>query len=364
MCPVHAGESGLTSIPIFGATRRVKGGTTKLRVRVRRKRTTKRSPLLRASNDKPRICGVRLRRAGKNTEEDTLNDQNILVTGCSSGIGRIAAITLARNGNRVFGSMRNTGGKNAAAADELRSIVATHPIEVVDIDICNEQSVMAGVDSVIGKVGHIDILINVAGIMPIGPIEAFSHRQMQKVLTTNVVGPFLMFKAVLPHMRREKSGLVICVSSASGRMLAPGMGIYSTSKMGLEALAEVVGYEVSGFGIDSVIVEPGMFYTKLLENSEPPDDKATLREYKQAGDIGEKAFASFWPDIQSASPADTDPQRVADLLQHLIDTPAGKRPIRIGVGMTYFLDSFNRDAERHQKAFMEKMGVAEFRRVK
>src|SRR5690606_1614227 len=104
--------------------------------------------------------------------------------------------------------------------------------------------------------GKIDVLINCAGAMPTGITEAFGVDQLERVLQTNIVGPFRMMKAVLPHMRRAGSGLLINVTSIGGRLTLPGFGLYAASKWGLEGLAESIGYEVSKLGIDSVILEP------------------------------------------------------------------------------------------------------------
>jgi len=107
--------------------------------------------------------------------------------------------------------------------------------------------------------GRLDVLVNNAGHMAIGVTEAFTEEQVRQQMDVNFLGPVRMYRGVLPHMRQQRAGLIVHVSSIVGRVLFPGCGFYCASKFALEAYAEVLHYELTAFGIDSVIVQPGPF---------------------------------------------------------------------------------------------------------
>jgi len=290
-------------------------------------------------------------------------DQVVLLTGASSGMGRITAQILAAKGYRVFAGMRDARGRNATAAAELKAASAERPIEVAEIDVTSDDSVASGVASVLAHAGRIDVLVNCAGVMWTGIAEAFSSAQLQRILDTNLVGPFRVMKAVLPQMRERRSGCLITVTSTCGRTWPPGFGIYCASKSGMEALAEVLGYEVSGFGIDSVIIEPGPFQTNLKASQQPPADQAVVAAYGELGRFDERVGQAVWPVIARAGVEVTNPQLVADLIVALIETPPGKRPIRTTVGLDFGTGELNRAAAPHQESFLRLLGVTDLQRV-
>jgi NAD(P)-dependent dehydrogenase (short-subunit alcohol dehydrogenase family) len=289
-------------------------------------------------------------------------DHTILLTGASSGIGKATAMTLARRGHRVFAAMRDLGGRNRAAADELTALAAQHPIEVVEIDVSSDASVAAGVEQALRTASHIDVLVNCAGIMWLGVTEAFTTEQFKRILDTNLLGPFRMLRAVLPHMRARNSGLLITVTSTAGRTWPPGFGIYSASKAAMEALAEIIGYEVAPFGIDAVIVEPGPFQTNLKASQQAPEDASVVAAYGELGDFQQRVSQAVMPLVLAAGVEKTDPQLVADSIVGFIDMPRGSRPLRATVGLDFHTADLNRAAAPHQRAFLELLGVADLPR--
>ena len=290
--------------------------------------------------------------------------QTILITGASSGIGKVTSQHLAAQGYQVVAAMRDTNGKNSVAASELRSLDCAVPIQVVEIDVLSDDSVSRGVENALKCAGPIDVLVNCAGVMWNGIAEAFSAAQFQSLLDTNLVGPFRLFKAVLPHMRRRKSGLCITISSLVGRTFGPGMGIYAASKSGLEALAEIIGYEIASQNIDSVIIEPGMFQTNLIANQQQPDDSSIAEAYHEHFSPFEQIQENVHKMVMQEGVENTDPQLVADLVQEIVETPAGKRPLRITVGLDYNTAEFNNAAAPQQKRFLEMLGFVDGLRVK
>lgn len=282
--------------------------------------------------------------------------QSVLLTGASSGMGKIIAEVLALQGFRVFAGMRDVHGRNAGNAAHLHAISAPHPIVPFEIDVTDDYSVIRGVHEVLDQISDIDILINCAGLMSAGPVEAFSADQFRLILETNLLGPFRLYKAVLPNMRARKSGLIITIGSVSGRVIAPGLGIYTASKFALEGLAESLGYEVSGLGIDTVIVQPGPFATNLATNQIGPADQTVVSEYGDNGRLDTILGERLWP-LLEASKISLDPRDVADLVLDLIRMEPGHRPIRTTVGMDAGASRMNAFTEEVQRDYLRTVGL-------
>ena len=146
--------------------------------------------------------------------------QVVLITGSSTGFGRLFADTLARNGHTVFATMRDLGGRNAKNASAIRALAEKDslPIYVLELDVTDDASVERAVDAAIGKAGRIDVAINNAGYVVSGLAEAVTTAQAQRLMDTNFFGPLRVNRAVLPHMRRQRSGVLMHISSGAGRI--------------------------------------------------------------------------------------------------------------------------------------------------
>jgi NAD(P)-dependent dehydrogenase (short-subunit alcohol dehydrogenase family) len=185
----------------------------------------------------------------------------VLITGCSSGIGRVTAERFARAGFQVFASMRRPEG---GAALRERAAAEGWPLDTPALDVTSDSSVEMGVRGVLAASGgRIDVLVNNAGYYAYGPVEETSPDELRAQLETNVVGVLRVTRAVLPAMRARGQGRIVNLSSISGLVVVPGAGPYHASKFALEALTEALRYEVSGQGIQVVAVEPGPFRTAL-----------------------------------------------------------------------------------------------------
>lgn len=149
-----------------------------------------------------------------------LMDKTILVTGSSSGFGRLMVETLARQGYAVFAGMRAPAGKNAPAADEIRALAQREHLSahVVEMDVTDDASVEQAIESIVGITGRLDVVVNNAGIAYSGPLEAFTIDQIQDQFDTNVFSVLRVNRAVLPHMRRQGSGLLLQIGSLAGRV--------------------------------------------------------------------------------------------------------------------------------------------------
>jgi NAD(P)-dependent dehydrogenase (short-subunit alcohol dehydrogenase family) len=283
--------------------------------------------------------------------------KNILITGCSSGFGFDAARYLASKGNTVYASMRNTEGNNKEAATKLREYAQENnvKINVVDLDVTSDESVRNATSAL----PAIDVLINNAGVGFGGPVEAFSSQELLEQLDLNIVGTLRVAKAVLPGMRKQKSGLIIQVSSTAGRAAFPGFGVYNASKWGLEGVSEALRYEVSPLGIDVVIVEPGPFSTDFFSNIKQPKDAEIASAYGHIqefiGGFGQQVNSLYEDDN-----APTDPMIVVEIFDNLINMPNGTRPLRTIAGMDFGFQALNDAVEPIRKTSLDAFGISEW----
>lgn len=194
------------------------------------------------------------------------------------------------------------------------------------MDVTDDASVRRAVKQALDRAGRIDVVINNAGIGALGITEAYPVEQFQQVFDVNPLGVARVNRAVLPAMRRQRSGLLIHVSSGMGRAVVPGFAAYSASKFALEAVADVYRYELSQLDIDSVIVEPGIHRTPILERFIPPSDRGRVAEYGPTAEAIERVRGVF--EAANSTPETPGPQSVAEAFVKLIETPAGKRPFR------------------------------------
>ena len=188
----------------------------------------------------------------------------VVVTGVSSGIGRTTAEQFAKQGCRVFGTVRNI-----AKAEPLSGV------ELVEMDVRDEASVKHGIQSIIDQAERIDVLVNNAGMMTLGATEETSTAEAQALFDTNVFGVLRTIQAVLPTMRAQHSGRIVNVSSVLGFLPGPYMGLYSASKHAVEGLSETLDHEVRQFGIRVVLVEPGYTKTNLDLNAPRASNKVS-----------------------------------------------------------------------------------------
>jgi NAD(P)-dependent dehydrogenase (short-subunit alcohol dehydrogenase family) len=252
-------------------------------------------------------------------------EQTILVTGSTSGFGRLTVETLARQGYRVFAGMRAAAGKNAPAAEALRALAQREALalQTIEIDVTDDASVERAIAEIIETIGRLDVVVNNAGVSYSGPLEAFTLEQVRQQFETNVFSVLRVNRAVLPQMRKQGSGLLLQIGSIAGRLGMPFLGLYGATKFALEGLTESYHYELAPFGIDAAMIEPGTFPTSISANRQVAADAERLALYQAAMN----AFTvPFYAENRSATPP--DPQEVADAIAQVIAQPAGKRPLR------------------------------------
>jgi NAD(P)-dependent dehydrogenase (short-subunit alcohol dehydrogenase family) len=280
--------------------------------------------------------------------------QVVLITGSSTGFGRLFAETLARKGHTVFATMRDPGGRNAKNASEIRALAEKDslPIHVLELDVTDDASVERAVGAAVAKAGRIDVAINNAGYYLVGLEEAVTTEQARRLMDTNFLGPVRVNRAVLPHMRRQRSGVLMHISSGAGRVILPGVGFYCASKFALEALAEAYSYELAAQGIESVIVEPGAYQTAVFGNMVTAADEARTDTYGAVKEIPAKINAAL-------SSTTADAQEVADAVLRIIETPAGEKQLRYFVSpRNYGVDEINAVSKQVQTNLLEGFGLA------
>jgi NAD(P)-dependent dehydrogenase (short-subunit alcohol dehydrogenase family) len=263
--------------------------------------------------------------------------QVALITGTSSGFGRLLVEGLAARDTIVYATMRRVES-HRDVVDQFRAL-GSH-VRVDELDVNSPADVSRVAERVERESGRLDVLVNNAGTLLGGITEALTIEQLSSQLDTNVIGPFRLMRALLPLMRRQRSGLVVNVTSIAGRMVFPFFGAYCASKWALDALTESMRYELAPQGVDVAIVEPGFFHTQLFAHATGPSDITRSNEYGPTALIPGQLLASF-DQLFAQHPGETAPQVLVDAIVALIDTAPGNRPLRTCVGIDMGVRALN-----------------------
>lgn len=258
-----------------------------------------------------------------------LSGKSVLITGASSGFGRLSALHFARSGATVIASMRNLDKGKRAEAAELLDVARSEKLKlsVVEIDVTKDAQVASGVakaEAIAG--GALDVLLNNAGIGGAGPVELYDHAQTMRHFDVNLFGYQRMARAVLPNMRARGEGLLVEVSSQLGRIVLPNIGIYCSTKFALEAMFEAMAYELAPLGVDVTIIQPGGYPTKIWDNGARymEDLLASADAERKAAYEGHLTLAEGF----FGGGGSTDPMDVPRAIAEIIAMPSGKRPLR------------------------------------
>lgn len=190
--------------------------------------------------------------------------QTVLITGATDGLGRAAALLLAEKGYRVFAA-----GRSLEKRAELDRLAANKkiPLESLELDVCDDGSVNRAVQQVLQKAGHLDVLINNAGVGLMAVAEELKLEDLRRLYETNIFGLLRVTQAVLPHMRERKSGRILMLSSVAGILTPPTYGAYSSSKHAVEALSNALRLELYPFNVDVILIEPGYIMTNFQQTA-------------------------------------------------------------------------------------------------
>ena len=269
----------------------------------------------------------------------------VVITGCSTGIGYEAALRFGRSGNRVYATMRNLGKagplRDAAAAEGL-------DVRVVQLDVDSKASIDQAVSYILGEEGHIDVLVNNAGVTGVGPIETTTDEEWHSVFETNFFGPLRVIRAVVPGMRARRSGAIVNVSSAAGRLVAPVYGQYHSSKWALECATETLAVELKQFGIRVAAVEPGFFVTPILDKAL---DAWSERDPSPYEDI-ERRMKDLYA---AAGQNGGDPADVAAIIEESVATNEPRLRWVVGADAVGFIEGRAKLADEEYQVLGEKM---------
>ena len=262
----------------------------------------------------------------------------ILVTGASSGFGRLTAEALARAGHIVYASMRDTKGRNAPEVKSIDTFSRSNGVDLraLELDVQSQPSVDQAVQQIISTDGRIDVLIHNAGHMVFGPAEAFTPEQYAELFDINVLSTQRVNRAALPHMRGQKEALLVWVSSSSSAGgTPPYLAPYFGAKAAMDAIAVQYARELTRWGIETTLIVPGAFTggTNHFAHSGRPADRARAAEY-DAGPyegFGEQVLKAF----AAIVPPDADAGAVAEAVVKVVATPFGKRPFRVHIDPTH-----------------------------
>lgn len=240
--------------------------------------------------------------------------RHALITGCSGGIGLEAALAFARAGYHVTATVREP-----ARAVRLRERAAGLPIAIEALDVTQSDTFAPFVDRLVARTGRIDVLVNNAGVLPVGAFEDLPEAEFRAVMETNFFGPALLSRAVLPAMRRQNSGYLIMLSSLSGMAARAGDTAYSASKFALEGLTEALRQEVARWNIHTALVHPAQYATGMFRLTEagdcgsctPDSPYRPLIEHQQAA-------------LREALPGGRDPAALADLLVRIAQSDGSR----------------------------------------
>ena len=237
----------------------------------------------------------------------------VLITGCSSGFGLLTALRFAREGDLVYATLRRP---DDAPPELRRAIDEDHlSIELLPLDVCDP----ASVEAALAQAGPLDVLVNNAGIELRASIEDAAEDDVRRQFETNLFGTLRVLRGVLPAMRERRRGTIVNVSSIAGLVARPFGGYYSATQHALEAISEALYFEVRPHGVRVILIEPGQYATKLLDNAFLGRGFGPGSAYWDASERFDERLGRLRPGGNLA-----DPHEVADLIYAAVHDPAPK----------------------------------------
>jgi NAD(P)-dependent dehydrogenase (short-subunit alcohol dehydrogenase family) len=255
------------------------------------------------------------------------NKKVAVVTGASSGIGLETSLLLARNGFYTYVTMRNLDKSKAITNIKQKEKLS---LEVLKLDVTTDESANEAIQKITHDQGRIDVLVNNAGYALVGPFEELAIEEFKEQFETNVFGVIRVTQAVLPIMRRQRSGTIVNISSIAGKIGFPLTSAYVSSKFALEGLSESMAYEIEQFGIKVILIEPGVIKTNF-ENNLKIGKRVSITPNSSYSEMTQKRISGFKPRFESGSP----PMEVAKVILKAI-TSENPSELRYIVGTDAF----------------------------
>lgn len=284
----------------------------------------------------------------------------VFITGIAGGFGLPTARALMAQGHTVAGSVRSRSGRKADTVAALEAEGA----QIVEMDVTETASAEAGVAEAITALDGLDVLFNNAGIGAYGIQELMSPKDMSRVFDVNVTGVQRVMRAALPHFRAQRQGTILYTSSLIGRIATPFYGTYSASKWALEAIVECYRTELSGFGIESCIIEPGAMPTAFFDGMVMPNDPAREAGYGDFAAVPALS-AQGLAQMLDATP-DQRPERIAEAVVALLALPFGQKPFRAVVdhtGVGPEIERYNTALHDVTRTVLTRFGIADMLRL-
>jgi NAD(P)-dependent dehydrogenase (short-subunit alcohol dehydrogenase family) len=269
-----------------------------------------------------------IKEVNQQNKHKEMNKKIVLITGTNSGFGWLTAHSVAASGHKVYATMRDTNGKNA---DKAKALSEVENVKILDVSLTDDTSIKNALDTIISTEGRIDVLVNNAGIGMTGVAESYTVADVEEMFDVNVFAPWRLMKLALSGMRKQSEGLIINVTSGSGRFSFPFSAVYGASKFGLEGLSEGLHYEVKPLGVDIAILQPGAFPTEMSQKARAASDTSVNAHYEAIAAFPGKMVNAI---IQLFEAENPNPQDVADAVVKLINLPKGQRPLRTVVDPT------------------------------
>ena len=252
-----------------------------------------------------------------------------LVTGCSSGIGLETAISLAREGHFTYATMRNM--KKSGDLDKIVNDEGL-PIKILELDVDDEESVDNTIAKIMEEKGRIDTLVNNAGWGMWGTVEDVSIEEFKQQFETNFFSIIRMIQKIAPVMRKQKSGNIVNVSSVAGRIGFPVTPAYISSKFALEGLSECLRFELGSFGINVIIIEPGVIKTNFF-------DSMKMAKKSDSDSVYNEITSKVVSGVKMMAEMGTDPKEVADTIIKSINAENPLPRYIVGNDAMMFLES-------------------------
>jgi len=266
-----------------------------------------------------------------------------LVTGSSSGVGLETALALARDGYHTFASMRDIGKagelEHAAKKENLS-------IDVIELDVDKEESIVSAIKKVVADVGRLDVLVNNAGYGQFGCVEDVSVDDFRKQFETNFFSIVRIIQEVAPIMRKQKSGIIVNISSVVGRMGLPVSPAYISTKFALEGLSECLRYELGQFGIKTTLIEPGVIKTNFFSSMKVPESKIDPK-YKTLTD-------NILAGLKMMVEMGTAPSQVADVIIKAIHDDEILPRYIVGTDAAMFMEAKKMKTDLEFEKYMSK----------
>jgi NAD(P)-dependent dehydrogenase (short-subunit alcohol dehydrogenase family) len=285
---------------------------------------------------------------------------NIVITGTSSGFGAMTARALADAGHTVYGGMRGTAGRNQAAVRDAAEYAQAKSVQLhtVEMDVVDQESVDAAIASIIAEAGRIDVVIHNAGHMVLGPAESFTPEQLAESYDINTISTQRVNRAVLPHMRAQRDGLLVWIGSTSSHGgTPPYLAPYFAAKAAEDSLAVSYAAELSRFGIETTIILPGPFTTGTnhFANAGHPGSAEVAAAYDELypglmNQVGQR--------LADMEPPDADPYEVAVAVVRVVGMAKGQRPFRVHIDPgDPGAETVNRVGDLVRKDFYHRIGL-------